>query len=151
MKSLPTEQYHICFFNELQNMKTKDPRIEVTRLNEVILDRDTAIKIAGERDAAAIIWGTYTLSPTHARIDVHLQPSPLIGIFSQDYLEEPKERTASISEWYSFTLHSDLTNEMSYLASFVSGLANYSDHRLDQALIDFDAAINYSIKANLLD
>ncbi len=66
---------------ELHNLATKNPSLVVVELGQVVLDGDTAQRIGKEKAATAVIWGTYTPSPTHVLVTPHFEViSPIINI-----------------------------------------------------------------------
>lgn len=135
----------------LEELSTRDPRIVVVELGQVILDPDNATRLGRERNAIAVIWGTYTPSPTSVLVEPHLKlVSPSVAMFAEGYLTEPEERAVDIEALHSFALHLELRQEMAYLSSFVAGLAHYWDKRYDEALADFDMAFEFAIGSESL-
>ena len=127
---------------ELRRLEDVDPRLVIIELGQVILDPDTALGLGQEKGAVVVIWGTYTRSPTCVWVEPHFRVvSPPIGVLAEGYLREPEERVVDIKELESFTLHLELSQEMTYLSAFVAGLINYWQKNFDQAISDFDAAL----------
>jgi tetratricopeptide (TPR) repeat protein len=135
----------------LEELKVRDPRIVIRKLGQVILDPDTAVRLGREKGAVAVIWGTYTSSPTSVLVEPHLKlVSPSVAVFAEGHLMEPKERRVDIEEMYSFKLHLELQQEMAFLSSFVASLAHYSEKRFDRALADFDVALELAAESESL-
>jgi tetratricopeptide (TPR) repeat protein len=130
----------------LEELETKEHRVTIERVNQVILNPDDATTLGIKMDAVAVIWGTYTPSPTSILIEPHLKIiSPSVAVFAEDYPTEPKERIADIEAFYTFDLHLELQQEMSFLSAFVIGLANYSEKKYDEALDYFDRSLEIAI------
>jgi len=120
------------------------PEIEIKRLRKPVESSEEARKYGNDprNKAAFVIWGDYTLQPepeVHVRFDILKQPTTILGTsLKHDY------GPAQTLQPRFFDFKTDLSQYLSELVSFATGLALFDNFQYKEAVSFFELASNAS-------
>jgi tetratricopeptide (TPR) repeat protein/uncharacterized membrane protein len=124
---------------ELEKMAQSKNDLEIVYLDKVVLKPTEARKFGQNIQATVVLFGFYSKTKLKVLLEVNFE---VLKQPDHYYPLSIQQRKVDIEDFNSFSLHTDLANEAVALTSFLLGLFKYSRKNLDEAIQDFERALD---------